>query len=216
MAAIEETCTRISAVASDHDWGFFCISGTEFGSPKWVLLSSKQKEPITDLSHISTFLSGQLNDDTEEIDLHSDRCFADVKNYLGRLPEIERNLLPRRKQVALSEMELILGKWAQHADEEQAEFYRKLIGILSQKIETQRAVNWSLLADRWLELIRPVWYERLNSSRGRKAILLSDLRDVLISSPIPYERVYEHFVELPDPTTHVSERIAACIIGIKE
>ncbi|WP_292949419.1 MULTISPECIES: SNF2-related protein [unclassified Neptuniibacter] len=216
MAAIEETCTRISAVASDHDWGFFCISGTEFGSPKWVLLSSKQKEPITDLSHISTFLSGQLNDDTKEIDLHSDRCFADVKSYLGRLPEIERNLLPRRKQVALSEMELILGKWAQHADEEQTLFYKKLMGILSQKIETQRAVNWSLLADRWLELIRPVWYEKLNSARGRKAILLSDLRDVLISSPLPFERVYEHFVVMPDPTTHVSERIAACIIGVKK
>ena len=157
-----------------------------------------------------------MNDDTEEIDLHSDRCFADVKNYLGRLPEIERNLLPRRKQVALSEMELILGKWAQHADEKQAEFYRKLIGILSQQVETQRAVNWSLLADRWLELIRPVWYEKLNSARGRKAILLSDLRDVLISSPIQYDRVYEHFVVMPDPTTHVSERIAASIIGIRK
>lgn len=216
MAAIEETCTRISAVVSDHDWGFFCISGTEFGSPKWVLLSSRQEEPIIDLSHISKFLSKHLDDYTEEVDLQSERCLSDVESYLVRLPEIERNLLPRRKQVALSEMELILGKWAQHADDEQAEFYIKLIGVLSQKVETQRAVNWSLLADRWLELIRPIWYEKLNSKRGRKAIMLSDLRDVLINSPIPYKRVYEHFVVMPDPTTHVSERIAACIIGIRK
>jgi len=215
MASIEETCTRISAVVSNHDWGFFCISGTEFGSPKWLLLSSSHKEPIVDLSVISEFLKNHLNEETEEVELQSERCFTDVKNYLSKLPEIERTLLPRRKQVALSEMKLILIAWSKKADEEQAAFYEKLIDILIQKVDTQRAVNWSLLADRWLELIRPIWYEKLNSARGRRAIVLSDLRDTLIHEPIPYEKFYEHFVVMPDPTTHVSERIAACIIGVK-
>lgn len=214
MASIEETCTRISAVASDHDWGFFCISGTEFGAPKWVLITENQKLPIVDLAEISSFLSTHLNDDIEEVDLQSERCFRYVKGYLDKLPSIERNLLPRRKQVALCEMECVLRKWAAHADEDQASFYSKLLDLLGQKVETQRAVNWSLMADHWLELVRPVWYEKLNTARGRRAILLADLRDALIKEPLPFEKVYERFVVMPDSTTHVSERIAACIIGI--
>lgn len=215
MASIEETCTRISAVASNHNWRFFCISGTEFGAPKWVLLTDTQQVPIVDLAEISRFLSAHLHNDIEEIDLQSEPCFRDVKDYLEKLPSIERNLLPRRKQVALKEMEFILRKWAAHADEEQASFYAKLLDVLMQKVETQRAVNWSLLADHWLELVRPIWYERLNTARGRRVVLLSDLRDALIKDPIPFEKVYERFVVMPDPTTHVSERIAACILGIK-
>ena len=215
MASFQETCTRISAVESDHDWGFFCISGTEFGSPKWVLLTSLQKEPIVDLSKISDFLLSHLDAETSEVDLQTDRCFHNVQSYLQKLPAIERNLLPRRKQVALTEMELILKKWLHDADDKQADFYQKLVDILSQNAVTQRAVNWSLLADKWLELIRPVWYEKLSSTRGRKAILLSDLQDALINDPIPFEKIYEHFVVMPEPTTHVSERVAACIIGLK-
>ena len=216
MASIEETCTRISAVNSDHDWGFFCISGTEFGAPKWVLITENQKLPIVDLTEISRFLLTHLNNDIEEVDLQSERCFRDVKGYLNKLPFIERNLLPRRKQVALSEMECILRKWVAHADEEQASFYSKLLDLLGQKIETQRAVNWSLMADHWLELVRPVWYEKLNTARGRRAILLADLRDTLIKEPLPFEKVYERFVVMPDSTTHVSERVAACIVGIRK
>ncbi|MGB0733303.1 MAG: hypothetical protein ACPGPF_06035, partial [Pontibacterium sp.] len=110
--------------------------------------------------------------------------------------------------------ECVLRKWAAHADEDQASFYSKLLDLLGQKVETQRAVNWSLMADHWLELVRPVWYEKLNTARGRRAILLADLRDALIKEPLPFEKVYERFVVMPDSTTHVSERIAACIIGI--
>lgn len=215
MASTEETCTRISAVVSDHNWGFFCIAGTEFGAPKWVLLTETDKAPVIDLKLISGFLSSQLQENTEAFDLRSEHCFRGVESYLERLASIERSLLPRRKQVALSEMELILRKWILNADEEQARFYQKLIDVLAQKVETQRAVNWSLLADLWLEMVRPVWYEKLTTARGRKAILLTDLQDTLINNPIPFEKVYDRFVVMPDSTTQISERVAACIIGIK-
>ncbi|WP_271272428.1 SNF2-related protein [Aliamphritea hakodatensis] len=214
ISSIEETCTRISAVASDHNWGFFCISGTEFGAPKWVLISETQAAPIVDLSVISQFLSNHLFKDIVKVDLQSDLCFKSIKEYLQALPAIERDLLPRRKQVALIEMEFILREWTKHTDEEQTDFYNKILNILSQKTETTKAINWSLLADHWLEIIRPVWYEKLSSAGGRKAILLTDLHDSLIKDPIPYDKVYERFVVLPDSASHVSERIAACIIGI--
>ncbi len=214
MASIEETCTRISAVASDHDWGFFCISGTEFGAPKWVLLTCLKAEPVLDLVEISQFLSSQLGSASESVDLQTEPCINNVKGYLDKLPTIERRLLPRRKQVALNEMEHILRKWSLHANEEQVKFYSSLLDVLTQRVETQRAVNWPLLADHWLELVRPVWYETLSTARGRKAILLSDLRNTLLNEPIPFDEVYERFVILPDSTTHVSERIAACILGI--
>jgi len=64
-------------------------------------------------------------------------------------------------------------------------------------------------------MVRPVWYEKLSTARGRMAILLADLQDALINNPIPFEKVYDCFVVMPDSTTHVSERVAACIIGIK-
>lgn len=214
IASTEETGTRISAVESDTSWGFFCISGTEFGAPRWILFTEDSVEPLVDLAAIASVLNTKLTRQSVSADLNNEAGYAQIKNYLARLKQIERSLLPRRKQVALQEMNHILLSWVKSAAPQEASFLEKLINLLNPQTQTQRAVNWSLLADYWLELIRPVWYEHLNTLGRRKAILLSDLRNELIKNPLPFEQVHQRFCDIPT-TNPIDERIAACIIGCK-
>lgn len=73
--------------------------------------------------------------------------------------------------------------------------------------------DWDEVAARWLDLIRPVWYERLVRGRGG-LLLLKDIRrelgrredslgDALIET-------FRRFPLMPPP----DERISACIIGV--
>lgn len=212
-----ETGTWMSAVTSMTNWAFFCISGTEFGAPKWVLFTDSQDEALVDLADIADFLSSNLDPNTEDEQhaLYSDTCYGAITHYLARLDKLERDLLPRRKQVALREMTLVLKAWRRGLDEDETLFYNKLLSVLEGTVSTQRAVNWSLLADYWLELIRPVWYDALKTARGKRAILLEELRSTLISHPLPFEQVRARFVSIPD-TTPIKDRVAACIIGLHD
>ena len=39
---------------------------------------------------------------------------------------------------------------------------------------------WDEVASRWLDLIRPVWYERLRAGGRNKSVLLKDIRAAVI------------------------------------
>ena len=212
VASITETGTRLSAVKSDSAWGFFCISGTEFGAPRWILFTEDSTEPLIDLSAIAQILNIKLSQQSEAENLNNEAHKVQIQNYLERLKQVEQSLLPRRKQVALQEMRLILQRWLKNAAQEEARFLEKLLELLNPETQTQRAVNWSLLAEYWLELVRPVWYEHLNTTGKRKAVLLSDLRDELTKNPLPFDQIHQRFRDIPT-TNPIDERIAACIIG---
>jgi len=212
VSAGDEVGTSISAVTSASNWAFFCVAGTEFGAPKWVLFDEYDEVHI-DLQEIASRLDRYLAESPVTADLKTEHCHKSITNYVSRLEALERSLLPRRKQVALAEMAIILQAWRSKFGREEVEFIDKLLGILDGTVETEIAVNWSLLAEYWLELIRPVWYDELKSNRGRKALGLSDLRAQLIKAPLGFELLRERFVEIPGAPP-VSDRLSACILGI--
>jgi hypothetical protein len=69
------------------------------------------------------------------------------------------------------------------------------------------------VAGRWLDLIRPVWYERLRQPRNKPLLLKDIRRDLIAREDSLGPQIIQKFrafpvLEAPD------ERITACILGV--
>jgi hypothetical protein len=139
-----------------------------------------------------------------------------LARFVQRLGDAERSLLPRRKQRALDEMSEVVDHFAHVAAQKQDQwalgYYEAIRRALWERGDEVQP-NWDDVASRWLDLIRPVWYERLKQKR-RRPLLLKDIRDDLKNKeatlgPQIIER-FASFPVMPPP----EERISACILGI--
>ncbi|WP_222224970.1 SNF2-related protein [Marinobacterium arenosum] len=204
---------QLTIVKDPKSWAFFCIKGSDFSAPKWVMFEDGQKEFLTDFEQISQKLMERLKgvpDQSEPIDPDTQMV---LDGYLDRVSSMERTLLPKRKQVALSEMGIILAAYCKdeslsHIDREYLDFWLR---VLSSPLTREASIDWSTIADRWLDLIRPHWYAELESGRRKRAILLKDIRSRLIEEPIPIQRIRAELHAIPQAKA-IENRIVACII----
>ncbi|MGK7921779.1 MAG: hypothetical protein AB4080_17435 [Trichodesmium sp.] len=75
-----------------------------------------------------------------------------------------------------------------------------------------KAVDLSKLAEWWLDLISPWWFERFKEPRRSTPLRLQDIRKDLIDEPISMEQLREALnLTKVKP---VDKRIVAAIIGI--
>lgn len=73
--------------------------------------------------------------------------------------------------------------------------------------------DWDSVGTKWLDMIRPVWFERLSEYRNRP-LLLKDIRNDLLADPEHLITQLEaHFAQFP-VLRRPEERIKACIIGV--
>jgi len=113
-------------------------------------------------------------------------------------------------------MEVALRDMLRSAASEQKQLYvEKLTAILDAltRPEPQAQPDWDEIAARWLDLIRPIWYERLKRPRSRPLLLKDIRRDVLNAGESFRAQVLQAFESIPILQTP-DERIAACIIGV--
>jgi hypothetical protein len=76
--------------------------------------------------------------------------------------------------------------------------------------------DWDAIAETWLDLIRPVWYERLTTRKRLRPLLLKDIRrDLMGPRRIPLAQILLHFDQLPT-LPPIDERVAACILGLPD
>jgi len=207
--------SRVSLVRADSPWAFICIAAGPFGAPRWIFLPSFMGEPITDLQDVAQALRDRLVNEID--DLPMDDHAADYLNqFLGRISDVEQLLLPRKKQRALEEMRIIMDKFlkksAKLQDEERFHQYEAIIDML-QKTNPEYQPDWDEVAARWLDLIRPIWYEKLQQPRNRP-LLLKDIRKELISKGFEFgDHVIQEFKSFPILPS-AEERVSACIIGV--
>jgi hypothetical protein len=207
--------SRVSLVRTNRPWAFFSLSGGSFQAPHWILFTSPTATPIAELGPICDRLRERLND--EAGDLPMDHRAADLlASFISRLSLAERALLPRKKQRALDEMELILRSFIEKAsarhDQDAVDHYDALLRCLNSP-DPGRQPAWDEVAARWLDLIRPVWYERLKQRRNRPLLLKDIRRDLIAGEQTLGPRIIEEFQTfpvLPAP----DERISACILGV--
>jgi len=154
----------------------------------------------------------------ETNDLPFDEKGAKLLNrFLGRLVDVERNLLPRRKQRALEEMRIVIGELGAVATGESrqvdVEHLKDIIDMLERN-RPQYQPDWDEVAGRWLDVIRPVWFEMLSQRKRARPLLLKDIRKELLKrrSWLLGEVLdqFREFPILPGP----EERVRACIIGV--
>jgi superfamily II DNA or RNA helicase len=214
-AVAARVLSRVSLVGSRAPWAFFCLGPKAYGAPRWVLLPSSMGAPVTELADVVRELRARLSAETDNLPMDP-RGEQLLQKFLGRLSLCERSLLSRKKQRALEEMELVLAGYVEIAQKRgrvvDAEHYATIHNMLVH-IEPERQPDWDEVAARWLDLIRPVWYERLAQKRKRP-LLLKDIRKDLLAREGDLGpgvvAAFGSFPLLPPP----DKRIVACIIGV--
>lgn len=207
--------SRVSLVAAESPWAFFCSAGPS-GVPRWILLPTRMGAPVTRLSQVCEQLRVVLGGGIVDLKM-TDKAAKYLNEFLRQLSRAERSLLPRRKQRAIEELEAVLQKYLKAAAKEQRAsdvlVYDGILRMLRTP-DVQRQPDWYEVAARWLDIIRPVWYERLKSPRKRP-LILRDIRTDIVRSENKYGpqiiRQYGHNFPCQPPP---DERIIACIIGV--
>jgi len=208
--------SRVSVVRSKRPWAFFCLTGGAFGAPRWILLTSTRSKVITELGSVCEALRERLTGETENLPFDEHGASV-LTQFLERLDEAERSLLPRRKQRALEEMRFVVGKLAEQAGttgrQADVDHLANIIEMLDRTVSDYQP-DWDEVAGRWLDVIRPVWFEMLTNRKRSRPLLLKDIRsELLAKAEWLTDEVLQKFREfpvLPGP----EERVKACIIGV--
>jgi hypothetical protein len=207
--------TRVSLVNSRTSWAFFCLAGGEFGAPRWVFMPNLADEPLCELESVSEALRERLTLETENVKM-DDTATRLLDQFVIRLARAERVLLPRKKQRALDEMEIILSRMIGCARERQDQVVLDKLTVLREVLtnpEPPAQPDLDEIASRWIDLIRPTWYACLKRPRQRP-LLLSDIRPFLLEEePELRQQVLNAFERIPVLETP-EDRIAACILGV--
>lgn len=210
--------SRVSVVKSKSPWAFFALAGGTFRAPHWVLFPSLDGKAVTDLDEVCAQLRQRLTGDVNDLAL-DDRVAQQLADFVKKLSSTERALLPRKKQRALEEMEAVLGRFVQEVaekqDQEAVDHYHAILTMLK-GTDAERQPDWDEVASRWLDLVRPTWYEKLKEPHKRP-LLLKDIRQDLIQQeqalrPLVLAQFSRSFPMMSSP----DERISACIIGTPE
>jgi hypothetical protein len=108
------------------------------------------------------------------------------------------------------------------------EVIRQLLGLLRPPDPDERAgearrglfdraaVDLHALADGWLDLVRPVWYEHLRDRRRTRPLRLRDLRPTLVGAYRLLTSQLKDLVAQTRPVRPVDERVVASVIGVAD
>lgn len=207
--------SRVSVVSAHSPWAFFSLAGGSFRAPHWVLFPTVDAAPATDLAEVCEQLRQRVGGNIQNLPMDS-RVAQCLDAFVNRLSDAERGLLPRKKQRALEEMRIVVESYAKAAssrrEQESVEQYNAIIAMLVGR-DSRHQPDWDEVASRWLDVIRPIWYEKLKQRRN-KPLQLKDVRQDLLSDegrlgPAIFEQ-FRSFPLMPSP----DERISACIVGV--
>lgn len=207
--------SRVSLVRARTPWAFFAISAGGLGAPRWLLLPGFNQAVVTDLDDICLGLRERLGEGAGDLAM-DDEAERTLTLFLQRLSGAERLLLSRKKQRALEELTIVLEQYQKQAARSgsgRASDYHELLLMLNDP-PPEAQPDWDEVAARWLDLIRPTWYDRMLRRRKGGMLLLRDLRRDLIADEAELGakllQAFRRFPLMPAP----DERISACIVGV--
>lgn len=169
----------------------------------------------TELSKVAVDLRARLTPNICNLKF-DERSVSLLNGFLERLPQMERRLLSKRKQRAIAQLiTLTKGLHSRHeqtGDSAATEFLTKLLGVLDNP-KAELIPDWDEVAARWLDVIRPVWFEKLKEKRSRP-LVLKDIQKHLEADPDwLLMQMKQFFGTIPAPR-RLDERVRACIIGV--
>ncbi|MBU0944747.1 MAG: helicase [Proteobacteria bacterium] len=209
--------SSVSLIKSERPWAFFAIGGVDRGAPKWVYLDNWKAKPVTHLADVAQKLKEHLQGDVENREMDSEASLL-IEKFLNQILSTEKELLPRKKQRALFEMEMVLNYYDKKAKEredwERKDLIKSVLDLLSVPDNDQGRPDLDKVAEAWLDLTRDVWYEKLLSRKNRNKILrLKDIRKDLEQKPIDNERLHNAFSSVKIAQS-IHTRVVAAIVGV--
>jgi hypothetical protein len=153
---------------------------------------------------------------------------------MATLQEREELFLPRRKLRAIELLRKVLDAYRKPLAELDPERKQVIANILrlvgKRKVKPvlnrhpfeadeidEMTVDLAVVADWWIELIRPVWQEHLANPRRRRPARLKDIRSALIAKPLTTEELGSFFSsDLPLWVHPFGTRVFAAIVGVVE
>lgn len=210
--------STVSLVRSKKPWAFMAIAGAEHGAPKWILLDALHAEPLIHLEDVASKLRELLSGDLEERSMDK-KSSELIDKFLARVLETEMSLLPRKKQRALDEMQLVLAHYQKQAEEsgnyERAEIIKAGLGLLEIPANEDERPDLDAVAEAWLDLIREAWYEKLTQRKRFKPLRLKDIRRDLKNKPIASEKIIDAFSKIP-AAQPIHTRVVSAIVGVPD
>lgn len=205
----------VSVVTAPTEWSFYAIAGSERAAPRWIFLDDDSTQPVTDLDNVAQMLRAHLSGEVEEREV-DDHATGRIERDLTTIRRSVVQLLPRKKRRALEEMKEVLACYRESAaaagDIERERVTIDMLSLMESEV-TQAELDLSALAEWWIDLIRPTWYDYLTSHRRRRPALLKDIRKQLIKSPLETEKL-ESLWKIPLRIQPIDERVVAAIVGV--
>ena len=211
-----QVVSSVSLVKAKRAWAFFAIAGVDRGAPKWVFLENATAKPVTHLEEVAQLLRKHLSGDPENQPMNKEASLL-IEKFLQQILTREKELLPRKKQRALYEMELVLKYWHKKAKEEknwqQKELFEQILDLLNVSQTDQDRPDLDSIAEAWLDLTRDVWYETLLKRRRFKPLRLKDIRKNLQQQPLTSDQLHKAFSSILQAQSLYS-RVVSAIVGV--
>jgi hypothetical protein len=218
--------TAVSVLQTDQRWGFYALSAAGMAPPRWMFVDGSSAEPLTDLDLITARLRERLAEPIErELDERAGKIMAED---LALLQRREEYTLPQRKRRALKLMREVLESLrakGRPIDPEMRSAIRDVLDLVAPVSasrsdatridEPDEVVDLEVVADWWIDLIRPVWQKHLQNPRRRRPARLAELERPLIDAPPTAEQLRSLFdAEVALYTQPLARRVAAAIVGV--
>lgn len=208
---------RVSPLRTRTPWAFIAVSARLRGAPRWMLLEATPSTVTVGLSDVVDRLRLRLEEDPQPRALDHD-CETWLNNFLTQAEKSERELLPRRIQRALHQMQNMTRHWSEKAFArgayDEAERWRALAHVAQPAPDDELRPDPHDAAERWLRLVQPL-IEQTRQQRRRRYSRLRDIDPLLRTTSLDLATVEDVFagIEATEPFSH---RISACILGVPD
>lgn len=216
--ATAKVISSVAVVPSDQPWVFLAVGASDRTIPRWALVGHADGvDPalFTSLDEVAEEVRGRLTAHPGDVDFD---LFASelLTKAIHVLQEEHLSLLPRRKRRALEELNWVLKAYSREAkekgDQRRSAITRRILNVMNPSGREPR-VDLEPIAEWWLELIRPEWYDYLLQKRGYRPARLKGLRKRLKKEPISTDRLGT-FEGISLGVTPLDRRVVAAIVGV--
>ena len=206
---------RVSLVKSTVPWAFFCVTSGSYGAPRWLMIDGLEGDILSDLEAVAASLRKFLTDGVENLPL-TEQTAQLLDRFSNRLIEDELELLPKKKRRAYDELIHVLDALIGSTSEKKSQVTLDQLIEVKEKLKPnvhEDSLDWDEIASRWLDIVRPVWFEKLQQPRN-KPLILKDIRaDLVAQGSVLAQKIIQEFDSIP-LAPRPEERIQACIIGV--
>ena len=214
LLAHDRVIARVSPLRTTCAWAFFSVRGPGNGAPRWLLLDGESATTTTRLDLIAERLRRELADNPPSREFDSD-CDRALSRFLDAAARSERELLPRKLRRALDQMSATCHSQAHSAFVTgDLDLHARWLAIArSAEPNPDQPLDEYLVAELWLEIVRPLLEASRQRARKRRYTLLRHINADLRDHPFDLRDIEGRLSQVPlaEP---FERRVNSCILGI--